>query len=145
MTSPSRSHSTLVAVGPLRNPPLTTVGAEPTVGEPLRVGWLAGSGASTSRVSATMRTGRSMLATFPALSSSVDLGLVVGEDEGAAGRARRGGGVELGGEADRAVLEVGPVDRLAVRDVELGRLLRRVRIDGRIASRPRVLVPVLAL
>ena len=63
----------------------------------------------------------------------VDLGLVVGEDERAAGRSRRGRGVELRGEADRAVLEVRPVDGLAVGHVELGRLLRRVRVDRRIA------------
>ncbi len=48
-----------------------------------------------------------------------DLGLVVRKDERAARGARGGGRVQLGREADRAVLEVRPVDGLAVRDVEL--------------------------
>ncbi len=69
MTAPSRSHSTLVDAGELRNPPLVTASVEPTVGVPVSVGLLTGSGASISAVEATIRTGRSTDVTLPASSS----------------------------------------------------------------------------
>ena len=67
------------------------------------------------------------------LEDGLDLGLVVGEDERVGARAGRLGGVELRREADRAELEVGPVDGLAVRDVEVGRLVGLVGVDGGVA------------